>query len=202
MLEARDIRFGFGGKGKTILDGVSLAVAPGEIVGLSGPSGIGKSTLGRILAQHVRPQAGRVLVDGGPVAGDGFHPVQFLSQSPVLAVNPRWRVGQILAEAWQPDAETCTALGIRPDWYPRYPHELSGGELQRVAIARALAPGLRYLIADEISAMLDALTQVRIWTFLKQLAADRNIGILAISHDQALLARISTRCETIGGGRA
>ncbi|ODT14076.1 MAG: hypothetical protein ABS35_35945 [Kaistia sp. SCN 65-12] len=201
MLEARAISFRFGASGRAVLDGASIAIAPGEIVGLSGPSGIGKSTLGRILAQHVRPDSGRVLLDGKPVGGGGFHPVQFLAQSPILAVNPRWRIGRILAEASPPDDETRAALGIRPDWDRRYPHELSGGELQRVAIARALAPGLRYLVADEISAMLDAVTQVRIWSFLRRLATERNIGILAISHDAALLTRICDRREAMGHGR-
>lgn len=198
MLEARDIGFRFPGAAQPVLDNVSLRIAQGEVVGLSGPSGVGKSTLGRILAQHVRPQSGRVLVDGIPRSGEGFHPVQFLSQSPVLAVNPRWRIGRVVAEAWNPDAETRAALGVRSEWYPRYPHELSGGELQRVAILRALAPGLRYLVADEISAMLDAVTQAQIWTFLRRFAAERRIGILAISHDHALLKRIAHRCEAMG----
>jgi ABC-type dipeptide/oligopeptide/nickel transport system ATPase subunit len=200
MLEARAISFRFGSSARAVLDGASVAVAPGEILGLSGPSGIGKSTLGRILAQHVRPTEGRILVDGRPIAGGGFHPVQFLAQSPILAVNPRWRIGRILDEAHAPDDETRAALGIRRDWDARYPHELSGGELQRVAIARALAPGLRYLVADEISAMLDAVTQVRIWNFLRKLATERNIGILAISHDDALLARICHRRARMADG--
>jgi peptide/nickel transport system ATP-binding protein len=201
MLEGRAIGFRFGARGPAILDGVTIAVAPGEIVGLSGPSGIGKSTLGRILAQHVHPATGELRIGGQPIAAHGFHPVQFLAQSPVLAVNPRWRIGQVLSEAHEPDDATRAALGIRPDWDARYPHELSGGELQRVAIARALAPGLRYLIADEISAMLDAMTQVRIWSFLRRLAAERRIGILAISHDDALLARICDRRIVMGEGR-
>jgi peptide/nickel transport system ATP-binding protein len=201
MLEARGIHFSFAGAARSVLEGAAIAIRPGEIVGLSGPSGIGKSTLGRILADHVRPRSGEVLLDGSAVRGKRFHPVQFLAQSPILAVNPRWRIGRVLSEAHAPDDSCRAALGIRPDWDARYPNELSGGELQRVAIARALAPSLRYLIADEISAMLDAVTQVRIWTFLRGLARERGIGILAISHDAALLDRIADRRETMGAGR-
>ena len=84
-------------------------------------------------------------------------------------------------------------LGIRDEWLQRYPHELSGGELQRFCIARALATRPRYLICDEVSTMLDAVTQAHIWHVLLDYAAHENAGMLLVSHTPALTARIATR---------
>ncbi len=196
MLEARGISFGYGRRGPLIVRDFDLAIRPGEVVGLSGPSGRGKSTIGRLLARHLMPAAGTVVVDGNPPAR-GFNPVQFLSQSPVFATNPRWAIGRIVTEAWSPDAEAMQQLGVRPAWFSRYPHELSGGEMQRITILRALAPGLRYLIADEITSMLDPLAQADIWKALMAVAKNRAVGILAISHDAHLMARVADRVVTV-----
>lgn len=119
--------------------------------------------------------------------------MQFLSQSPIFATNPRWSIGRILSEAWMPDEMAIQTLGIRKSWLDRYLHELSGGEMQRITILRALAPGLRYLVADEITSMLDPLAQAEIWQALLDVAKRRAIGILAISHDADLLGRIADR---------
>ena len=196
MLEARGISFRYGPRQPLIVSDFDLAVGPGEVVGLSGPSGRGKSTIGRLLARHLRPTAGVVTVDGAPPPARGFNPAQLLSQSPVFAVNPRWTVGRIVDEAWTPDAGTAQALGVRPAWLARHPHELSGGEMQRTTILRALAPDTRYLVADEITSMLDPLAQAEIWQALLVVAAQRTIGILAISHDAHLLARVANRVVT------
>lgn len=158
---------------------------------MSGPSGCGKTTIGRILAGHLRPCSGTVRVDGRPLADGRLRPVQLLAQTPLLAMNPRWRIGRILTEAWRPASSDCDRFGIRADWLERYPHELSGGQLQRVSILRALSPETRYLVADEITAALDAIGQVDIWTMLQAVARERNIGVLAISHSAALLDRIA-----------
>lgn len=200
MLSAREIRIAFADTGRHVLDGVSLAIASGEIVGLTGHSGAGKSTLARVLAGHLTPDSGTVEIDGIALPAQGYMPVQLLFQSPELAVNPRWRIRDILAEAYTPDPSLLAQLGIRDGWSARYPHELSGGELQRVAIARALGPRTRYLIADEITGMLDAITQAEIWRMLLALARMRGIGMLVISHDDALLARIATRRQRLTGG--
>ena len=197
MLEARGISFRYGPRDPLVVRDLDLAIGPGEVVGLSGPSGRGKSTIGRLLARHLRPTAGAVTVDGAPPPARGFNPVQFLSQSPVFATNPRWAIGRIVTEAWSPDAEAMQELGVRPAWFSRYPHELSGGEMQRITILRALAPGLRYLIADEITSMLDPLAQADIWKALMAVAKNRAVGILAISHDAHLLARVADRVVTV-----
>lgn len=176
---------------------VAISVPAGTITGLSGPSGRGKSTLGRLLAGHLRPQVGTVRVDGAPLPA-GLSPVQYVHQSPIHAVDPRWRIGRIVEEGWMPDAADRAALGVSRDWYDRFPHEISGGQLQRVALLRALAPGVRYLVADEITAMLDPIAQVDIWRALAARVAD-GLGILAISHDEALLERIAARSYRLDG---
>ncbi|ODS55846.1 MAG: nickel ABC transporter ATP-binding protein [Agrobacterium sp. SCN 61-19] len=197
MLEVRGVEFGFG-KAEPILDGVSLTLKEGEIIGLAGPSGTGKSTLGRIVAGYLKPQKGEVLLDGTTPA-PGYRGVQHIHQSSVFAVNPRWRLGRIIAEAWQPDDQTLDAIGVSRTWFDRYPHEISGGELQRVVLARALGPDTRFLVADEVSAMLDPITQVEIWSFLMD-RCRQGLGILAISHDAALLKRVSSRQLKLGNG--
>ena len=195
MLSGEKLSYRYTPRASLVLDGVDIAVAPGEIVGLTGWSGRGKSTLGRLLAGHLSLSAGRITIDGQK-PGSGFAPVQYLHQSPIFATDPRWRVGRIVEEAWQADDATREELGIETSWYDRYPHEISGGELQRIALLRILAPGLRYLVADEITAMLDPVAQVDIWQCLLA-RARKGLGVLAISHDQALLDRIATRIVTL-----
>ncbi|GHA23859.1 peptide ABC transporter [Devosia pacifica] len=188
MLEGRDLSFGYAGT--SLFEQLSLAVPPRTIVGLTGRSGRGKSSLGRILAGHLRPSSGTVVIDGQPRKCGALDSVQYLHQTPIFAFNPRWRIERILSEAWPCDADTRRSLEIPDALLRRYPHELSGGELQRVAVLRALAPGVRYLIADEITAALDPITQARLWRVLQERVAD-GLGILAISHDRALLQRIA-----------
>ncbi|MFN2409917.1 MAG: ABC transporter ATP-binding protein [Halomonas sp.] len=184
-----------------MLDNVSVSLEAGEWVGLSGHSGTGKSTLGQLLAGHLTPQAGTIEVDGEALPQRGLQPVQWLPQSPELSVNPRWRVKRILEEAWTPPATLREAFGIEPGWLNRYPSALSGGELQRVCVLRALAPGVRYLVADEISSMLDPLTQLALWQALHQVADERKLGVLVISHDAALLERLCPRRLTLSDGQ-
>ncbi|QNI04719.1 ATP-binding cassette domain-containing protein [Halomonas sp. SH5A2] len=174
-----------------------MSLEAGEWVGLSGNSGEGKSTFGQLLAGHLTPQSGTIEVDGEPLPQNGLQPVQWLPQSPELSVNPRWRVKRILEEAWTPPAALRDAFGIEPAWLNRYPSALSGGELQRVCVLRALAPGVRYLVADEISSMLDPLTQLALWQALRQVADERQLGVLVISHDAALLERLCPRRLTL-----
>ncbi|MTH78385.1 ABC transporter ATP-binding protein [Paracoccus aestuariivivens] len=188
MLEAHDLAAGF--DGRTLFDGVTFALESGRIMGLCGASGAGKTTLGRVIAGLHRPSAGVVRIDGQQPASGKAQPVQYLHQSPLAAMNPRWKIRCILAEAGQPEAGLLTAFGVDAEWMGRFPHELSGGQLQRISILRALTANPRYLIADEITAPLDPVSQARIWHLLGQIARSKQIGILAISHDRALLDRI------------
>lgn len=189
MLKAHQLGFQFSPT-VPLLEAVSLTLEAGQWIGLSGDSGAGKSTLGKLLAGYLTPQAGGITLDGAALPKSGVQPVQWLPQSPELAVNPRWRVGKILREAWTPTDAQCHAFGVQAKWLSRFPQSLSGGELQRVCVLRALAPEVRFLVADEISTMLDPITQLELWQALKQEAEKRQFGVLVISHDSALLERL------------
>ena len=180
-------------KDEWVLKDVSISVNQGEIVGMVAPSGYGKTTLASILAGFQTPSEGSVLLDGKPIPNGGYNPVQLVFQHPEKTLNPRWKMKDSLNEGWDVTEETKEKLGIQNKWLDRWPNELSGGEQQRFCIARALAPETTFLIADEISTMLDAVTQAEIWTVLKEESKRRNLGILAISHDQALLDEVCDR---------
>ncbi len=192
MLEARHITHAPDGR-TVVLNDVSLTVAPDERVALMAPSGAGKTTLCRIMAGYVRPDVGEVLVDGAPLPRKGRCPVQSIGQHPEHALDPRMTIAASLAEAGEVDEELLHRVGIRAEWMGRYPRELSGGELQRICIARALLAHPRYLVADEITTSLDALTQARIWNTVLEEAAGRSMGLLIVTHSPALTERLATR---------
>jgi peptide/nickel transport system ATP-binding protein len=197
MLEAKELSFRYQPALPWIFQHVDLTIQPGEVVGLSGDSGKGKSTLAKVLAGYLRPSSGRVLVEDDNLPEKGYVPVQLLFQHPEQAVNPRWKGRRILSEGYPPSPQLLESLSIDSAWLDRFPHELSGGELQRLAVARALGPETRYLIADEMTSMLDANTQAQIWQTVMQYARKHNLGILVISHDKALLQRLCHRAEHI-----
>lgn len=189
MLEARNISVGFGSN--VLLSGLCLRLNPSKIIGLGWTSGSGKTTFGRALAGLHPVQAGDVLLDGARLQMRGARLVQYLPQQALAAMNPRWKIGRILTEAGPLRLDMAQALGVEETWLHRLPHEISGGQLQRISILRALGAHPRYLIADEITAALDPVAQAQIWGQLCRLAQDAQIGILAISHDAALRARIA-----------
>jgi peptide/nickel transport system ATP-binding protein len=193
MLEALDLSFRYSPQAPWLFRDFSLTVASGEVVGLQGPSGLGKSTLARIIGGYLEPASGTVRIDCRTVAPNGFSKVQLLFQHPELAVDPRWKVRDVICEGYQPSTEQMAAFDIEAQWLDRYPCELSGGQLSRVCLVRALGPETAYLVADEITTMLDALTQARIWKSLLNYAEEHRIGMLVISHDTALLKRLCTR---------
>lgn len=191
-LEAIDIGYRYKKK-EWVLKDVSVSISQGEIVGMVAPSGYGKTTLASILAGYLTPTEGTVLLGGNTLPPKGYNPVQMVFQHPEKTLNPRWKMADSLNEGWNVTEETKSKLGIQEKWLDRWPNELSGGEQQRFCIARALAPETKFLIADEISTMLDAVTQAEIWTVLKEEAKRRNLGILVISHDQHLIDEICDR---------
>ena len=114
-------------------------------------------------------------------------------QHPEQAVNPRLRMREVLKEGDGISKELIEGLGIEEDWKNRFPQELSGGELQRFCIARALGKGTKYLLCDEITTMLDFITQGQIWNFLIEETKRRGIGMVIVSHSQPLLDHVCTR---------
>lgn len=196
-LEAQHVSFRYDRRGPWVLEDLSLAVDSGERLGLFAPSGYGKSTLALLLSGYLRPQAGQILLDGAALPRKGFCPVQLIYQHPEKAINPRWRLRRVLEESGRLRPELLEALGIEPAWLDRFPRELSGGELQRFCIARALRLETRFLLCDEISAMLDLVTQAQIWRFLMEEAARRQLGLLVVSHDSALLQQVCMRVHRL-----
>lgn len=192
-LEAKNIVFSYQEAGKPVLNQVSIEVNPDERVGILAPSGFGKTTLMKIMGGYMQPDSGDVLIDGQPLPQDGYCPVQMIWQHPEKSVNPRLKMKEVIAEGDQIEERIITDLGIEQDWLNRYPQELSGGELQRFCIARALGKRTKYLIADEISTMLDLITQGQIWNFLLKETKQRKIGMLVVSHSQELLNYVCTR---------
>ena len=193
ILEARDISFSYERKGAELFSNINFKVENNERVWVPGPSGYGKTTLCKILAGYLEPSKGQVLLDGKPLPEKGYCPVQMIWQQPELAVDPKMRMRNMIAEGDEVELRVLDALGIREEWMGRYPQELSGGELQRFCIARALGKRTRFLLADEITTMLDLVTQSEIWHFLMDEIRRRGIGLLAVSHDRELLDRICTR---------
>ncbi len=193
LLEGKNLTFAYDRKKGNILTDVSLQIDSREPAAIMGPSGFGKTTLCKILSGYLRPQSGEVLLDGKPLPKKGYCPVQMVWQHPERAVNPRLRMRETLADGRQIEDRIIRELGIEEDWMNRYPQELSGGELQRFCIARALGQDTKFLIADEISTMLDMITQSQIWNFLLEETKERGIGLIVISHSEALLSRVAGR---------
>ena len=199
MLEGHDLTFFYRGRKKTpVIDGLDLTISPGERVGLRGPSGRGKTTLCKLLAGYERPVRGKVLLDGRPIREyRGFCPVQKIWQHPETVVDPLLRMKQTMEEAGDIEERLLEKLHINKEWMDRYPSELSGGELQRFCLARALRAETKYLLCDEITAMLDLVTQAQIWEFILEEAERREIGMLIVSHSEALLKKVCTRIITL-----
>lgn len=179
-----------------IFRNVDLTVEKGAVFGIAGQSGCGKTSLAKVLANHTRLSEGEVSIDGTDAeqirAGGKrlFWPVQLIYQHPEKAVNPQWTIEKILTESHKPSPELLERFGVKTEWFTRFPIELSGGELQRCLIVRALHPEVRYLIADEMTTMLDAITQALIWKELLAVIKQRNIGLIIISHEQAIIEKL------------
>lgn len=212
-LQAKGICFSYGRQ--QVLHDFNLTVKPRERVALRAPSGTGKTTLCRILAGYLQPASGTVLADGMPLPRCGASLVQLIAQHPERMMDPAIPIRRSLAEAttepkdaqalasWEEKGggieggstvpQLLESLGVQREWLERFPVELSGGELQRCCIARALMAHPRYLICDEISTMLDAATQAYLWRFLIDHAQTNGIGMVLVTHSDALLDRIATR---------
>lgn len=192
-LEAKNIYFRYDRKQPWILEDCSVRVDRGECLAISAPSGYGKTTLAMLLSGYIKPVKGEILIDGKALPEKGVCPVQLIHQHPEKAINPRWRLKRVLEESGKIDADVLHAFGIEHEWLDRFPRELSGGELQRFCVARALMSGVDYLICDEISTMLDVITQAQIWNVVLEEAKKRNMGLIAVTHNMHLAKKIATR---------
>ncbi len=189
-LHANNISFAYK-KDKPILKNISISVPDNKVIGLMGDSGSGKSTLCKIMSGYITNYTGTVSLDKEVIDNKGYHPAQLIFQHPEKTMNPKWKMHKVLEESWNPPQELMDTFGLKENWLGRWPNELSGGELQRFSILRALNPKTKFIIADEISTMLDAVTQVQIWDALLDYCKKNNIGILAVSHDKDLLEVIA-----------
>ena len=202
------------------VDGVDLAVRPGEVVGLVGESGCGKSTLGRIAAGLLVPTEGEVRVNGAPLEGLDARDrlaarlrVQMVFQDPFASLNPRLRVTRIVGEAARLHGLTDAAgeddyvaaqlqrAGLDPALRHRYPHQFSGGQRQRIGIARALAVQPAMLVCDEAVAALDVSIQAQILNLFMRLRDELGLAYLFISHDLGVIEHVCDRVAVMYLGR-
>jgi peptide/nickel transport system ATP-binding protein len=191
-LKAENISFRYN-TGRYILKDINFHVESGEVVGLIAPSGFGKTTLAKILAGYQRPESGQVTLENMDLQKDDYNPVQLIFQHPETAVNPKWKMRKVLNESESPSEELMESMGIQIGWLDRWPGELSGGELQRFCVIRALTEKTKFIIADEMTTMLDTITQAQIWNTVLDYAKFHNIGVVVISHDHTLVERICNR---------
>ena len=192
-LEAKNIYFRYDRKHPWILENRNIKVEKGERLAIFAPSGYGKTTLAMIMAGYLKPDAGEILLDGKELPQKGVCPVQLIYQHPEKAINPRWRLKRVLEESGELNEDMLKAFGIEKAWLDRYPRELSGGELQRFCVARALMSGADYLICDEISTMLDVITQAQIWNVILEEVEKQNMGLIVVTHNRYLAEKVATR---------
>ncbi|GBC95495.1 Oligopeptide transport ATP-binding protein OppF [bacterium HR16] len=215
LVEMRGVKVHFPlQRGETVraVDGVNLALAPGEAVGLVGESGCGKSTLARALLRLIPLSAGEVWFDGKPLhrlPERELRPLrrhmQIVFQDPMASLNPRMRIGHILAEplevhglargkqAWQQAGRLLERVGLPSEYLHRYPHEFSGGQRQRICIARAIATQPRLLVADEPTSALDLSIRAQIHALLRDLQRELNMAILFVTHDLHAVRQVCSR---------
>lgn len=199
-----------------ILKGIDLDVTRGSVLGIVGGSGSGKSTLGRALLRLVEPTGGSILFDGQDITHlgeDRLRPIrrrmQMIFQDPMSSLNPRRRVGAIIADPLlmhgfdRVDARVDEALdhvGLPRNFRSRYPHELSGGQRQRVGIARAIALKPEFILADEIVSGLDVSSQAQVLNVLGVLVKELGLTLAFISHDLSVIRRLCDRVMVLNRG--
>ena len=191
-LKAENVSFKYPSAKEYILKDITLELDNNKIIGLIGDSGSGKSTLCKILSGYIQKYEGNVIFNDKELPKKGFKPVQLIYQHPEKVMNPKWRMKQVLAESWDVDDDTLSEFGIQKTWLTRFPQELSGGELQRFSVVRSLNPKTEFLIADEMTTMLDAITQVQILDSVLKIVKKRKMGFLLVSHDLDL---VDTICD-------
>jgi oligopeptide/dipeptide ABC transporter ATP-binding protein len=203
------------------VDDVSLTLAEGEVLGIVGESGCGKTTVGRSIMRLAQPQGGRVVFRGTDVlsaTGKGLNDlrlsIRMVFQDPYASLNPRRTIGDSIAEAGDINgtfedrgdrarqiADSLSAVGLDPSFATRYPHELSGGQRQRVGIARAILPVPAIVIADEPVSALDMSVQAQVLNLLMDLRERLKLSMIFISHDIGVIGYVSDRVAVMYMGR-
>lgn len=191
MLEVKNVSFSYDKKNK-ILSNLNFTISPGELLIVRAPSGYGKSTLGKIVSGYLKPDSGSALVDGKNILDyRGYLPIQMAFQHPEKSVNRKWKIGRILNEGWNVNEDVMEKFGIKKYWLEKFPQELSGGELQRICLARIVSDKTKYLVLDEITTMVDAITQVQLFEVLEHFRLKHNVGIMLISHNHNLIDKLN-----------
>jgi len=204
----------------TAVDRVSLKIDSGECLGLVGESGCGKTTVARLIVRLEKPSEGRVIFDGLDLSRLSHKDemnfrqrVQMIFQDPYSSLNPRKTVGSIIGESWRIHGlgsrkerrekvlDLMNEVGLRPEYYNRYPHEFSGGQRQRVGIARALSLNPDLIVADEPVSALDVSIQAQVVNLLKDLQDKFNLTYLFIAHNLSLVRHVADRIAVMYLGR-
>lgn len=218
LLAVEDLNFSYvrAGRRTEAVKGVSLTLDKGEVLGIVGESGCGKSSLARCLVGLARPDSGRIDLGGvglGPRRSrDQHRTMQMVFQDPRSALNPRMSVFDLVNEGWSTHpsiapadrrraaAELIGKVGLEPMFLERRPSELSGGQAQRVGIARALAVAPELLICDEAVSALDVSVQTQVLQLLAQIRRELDLAMIFISHDLGVVRQISDRVAVMHAG--
>jgi oligopeptide/dipeptide ABC transporter ATP-binding protein len=220
VLDVEDLQMHFpasGGEVVHAVDGVSLTIDEGEVLGLVGESGSGKSTVGNCILRLLKPTAGRISLLGTDITGlsrSALRPLRremhMVFQDPFSSLNPRMTCGEVVAEPLriqrESDVDSRVAslfdrVGLRDELRSRYPHELSGGQRQRVGLARALSLSPKLLVADEPVSALDVSVQAAVLNLLRDLQSELGFACLFITHDLSTVEYLCDRVAVMYLGR-
>ncbi len=219
-VENLNVVYGHGHDAVHAVKDVTFHIKPGEIFGLVGESGCGKSSLGKTIIRINTPKSGNIDFKGNDIAhlkGKALkayrQEVQMVFQDPYGSLNARMKVGNAIvdvlevhkigrntAERRERVAELFKAVGLKAEWAWRYPHEFSGGQRQRICIARALALNPELLVADEPVSALDVSVQAEILELLQELRARHRLAFLFVSHDLAVVRNVCDRVAVMFNG--
>ena len=219
-IEKLNVIYGHGRDSVHAVKDVTFQIKPGEIFGLVGESGCGKSSLGKAIVRLTDPSSGKMVYKGRDIAGlqgkalkTYRQEVQMVFQDPYGSLNPRIKVGSAIVDVLEVHRigknrtdrrervkTLFESVGLNPDWAWRYPHEFSGGQRQRICIARALALDPDLLVADEPVSALDVSVQAEILKLLQELRASRQLAFLFVSHDLAVVRNVCDRVAVMYNG--